>query len=343
MINEENAEQLESDDSELANEDFELPVLETSKEDKFFGVTTQINTESENEVEVQVIEDSIPDVPVKNNEEEIDSVTGRVQKRIDKLKYEYHEERRAKEDAQKMRDEAVNAAQSLNNQLQQAKQMVTRGQQANLNNYAAKAEAELEFAKKEWSDASDEGDKEAILNAQEKMLDAKLQLTQADAAIKRQPKQAPVPQTQQAPVPQNIPNAPKPEIEPLAKEWLQKNDWFSKDKKLTGFAMGVHEELIAEGINPQTQEYYQRVDAEMSKTFPDNLTSSELEEGRNESLGSVATTRNAAPLVAPATRNNGGKPRKVQLTPTQVSLAKRLGLTAEQYAKQIVKETNQYV
>ena len=77
MINEENAEQLESDDSELANEDFELPVLETSKEDKFFGVTTQINTESENEVEVQVIEDSIPDVPVKNNEEEIDSVTGR--------------------------------------------------------------------------------------------------------------------------------------------------------------------------------------------------------------------------------------------------------------------------
>ena len=330
---EENAEQLEvEEETDLGKEDFELPVIPTSQEEKFFGLTTQVGNASDDELEVQVVETEEVETP-KENTEEIDSVSGRVQKRIDKLKYEFHEERRAKEDAQRIRDEAVNAAQTLNSQLQQARQMVSRGQQAVVSNVAAKAEAELEYAKRVWSDATDEGDKEAIINAQEKMLEAKLQLTQADAAIKRQPrKQPPKRPVQQAPSPQQIAQTQPPPLDPLAKEWLDENEWFNDDKKLTGFAMGVHEDLLTEGINPQTREYYDKVDAEMKKAFPNNFSDSELNEGQ------TASTRNAATMVAPATRNNGGKPRKVQLTPTQVSLAKKLGLSAEQYAKQIVKE-----
>jgi len=329
----ENAEQLEvEEETDLGKEDFELPVIQTSQEEKFFRLTTQVGNASDDELEVQVVETEEVETP-KENTEEIDSVSGRVQKRIDKLKYEFHEERRAKEDAQRMRDEAVNAAQTLNSQLQQARQMVSRGQQAVVSNVAAKAEAELEYAKRVWSDATDEGDKEAIINAQEKMLEAKLQLTQADAAIKRQPrKQPPKRPVQQAPSPQQIAQTQPPPLDPLAKEWLDENEWFNDDKKLTGFAMGVHEDLLTEGINPQTREYYDKVDAEMKKAFPNNFSDSELNEGQ------TASTRNAATMVAPATRNNGGKPRKVQLTPTQVSLAKKLGLSAEQYAKQIVKE-----
>jgi len=331
---EENAEQLEvEEETDLGKEDFELPVIQTSQEEKFFGLTTQVGNASDDELEVQVVETEEVETP-KENTEEIDSVSGRVQKRIDKLKYEFHEERRAKEDAQRMRDEAVNAAQTLNNQLQQARQMVSRGQQAVVSNVAAKAEAELEHAKRIWSDATDEGDKEAIINAQEKMLDAKLQLTQADAAMKRQPppRKAPKRPVQQAPSPQQIAQTQPPPLDPMAEEWLGKNEWFNADKKLTGFAMGVHEDLLTEGINPQTREYYDKVDAEMKRAFPNNFSDSELDEGQ------TAPTRNAATMVAPATRNNGGKPRKVQLTPTQVSLAKKLGLSAEQYAKQIVKE-----
>jgi len=329
---EENAEQLE-EETDLGKEDFELPVIPTSQEEKFFGKTTQMSNASDDELEVQVVETEAVETP-KENTEEIDSVSGRVQKRIDKLKYEFHEERRAKEDAQRMRDEAVNAAQTLNNQLQQAKQMVVRGQQAVVSNVAAKAEAQLEHAKKVWSDATDEGDKEAIINAQEKMLEAKLQLTQADAAIKRQPptRKPPAPPMQTASSPQQIAQTQPPELEPMAKEWLNENEWFNSNKKLTGYAMGVHEDLINEGINPQTREYYNRVDTEMRTAFPNDFSVSELDEGQ------TAPTRNAATMVAPAIRNNGGKPRKVQLTPTQVSLAKKLGLTAEQYAKQIVKE-----
>ena len=329
---EENAEQLVEEETDLGKEDFELPVIQTSQEEKFFGKTTQVGNASDDELEVQVVETEETETP-KENIEEIDSVSGRVQKRIDKLKYEFHEERRAKEDAQRMRDEAVNAAQTLNSQLQQARQMVSRGQQAVVSNVAAKAEAELEHAKRVWSDATDEGDKEAIINAQEKMLEAKLQLTQADAAMKKQPrKQPPKRPVQQAPSPQQIAQAQPPQLDPMAEEWLGKNEWFNADKKLTGFAMGVHEDLLTEGINPQTREYYDRVDAEMKKVFPNDFSDSELDEGQ------TAPTRNAATMVAPATRNNGGKPRKVQLTPTQVSLARKLGLSAEQYAKQIVKE-----
>jgi hypothetical protein len=329
---EENAEQLEvEEETDLGKEDFELPVIETSKEEKFFGKTTQMSNASDDELEVQVVETEEVETP-KENIEEIDSVSGRVQKRIDKLKYEFHEERRAKEDAQRMRDEAVNAAQTLNSQLQQARQMVSRGQQAVVSNVAAKAEAELEHAKRVWSDATDEGDKEAIINAQEKMLEAKLQLQQADAAIKRQPSRRQPPKQPKAPSPQQIAQTQPPPLDPLAEEWLGKNEWFNTDKKLTGFAMGVHEDLLTEGINPQTREYYDKVDAEMKRAFPNNFSDSELDQGQ------TAPTRNAATMVAPATRNNGGKPRKVQLTPTQVSLAKKLGLSAEQYAKQIVKE-----
>ena len=331
---EENAEQLEvEEETDLGKEDFELPVILTSQEEKFFGKTTQVSNASDDELEVQVVETEEVETP-KENTEEIDSVSGRVQKRIDKLKYEFHEERRAKEDAQRMRDEAVNAAQTLNSQLQQARQMVSRGQQAVVSNVAAKAEAELEHAKRVWSDATDEGDKEAIINAQEKMLEAKLQLSQADAAIKRQPppRKPPKQPVQQAPSPQQIAQAQPPQLDPMAEEWLGKNEWFNTDKKLTGFAMGVHEDLLTEGINPQTREYYDKVDAEMKRAFPNNFSDSELNEGQ------TASTRNAATMVAPATRNNGGKPRKVQLTPTQVSLARKLGLSAEQYAKQIVKE-----
>lgn len=330
---EENAEQLVEEETDLGKEDFELPVIQTSQEEKFFGKTTQVSNASDDELEVQVVETEEVETP-KENTEEIDSVSGRVQKRIDKLKYEFHEERRAKEDAQRMRDEAVNAAQTLNSQLQQARQMVSRGQQAVVSNVAAKAEAELEHAKRVWSDATDEGDKEAIINAQEKMLEAKLQLSQADAAIKRQPppRKPPKQPVQQAPSPQQIAQAQPPQLDPMAEEWLGKNEWFNTDKKLTGFAMGVHEDLLTEGINPQTREYYDKVDAEMKRAFPNNFSDSELNEGQ------TASTRNAATMVAPATRNNGGKPRKVQLTPTQVSLARKLGLSAEQYAKQIVKE-----
>ena len=117
-------------------------------------------------------------------------------------------------------------------------------------------------------------------------------------------------------------------------EWAEDNPWFGEwskeyDPEMTGYAFGVHEKLIKSGIAPDTEEYYNQIDDAMRRGFPDEFDDGPFEE--------PAPQRQAGNVVAPAARS-GKKPRKVQLTSTQVSLAKRLGLTNEQYAAQLMKE-----
>ena len=121
---------------------------------------------------------------------------------------------------------------------------------------------------------------------------------------------------------------PRPDDKAIS--WQAKNQWFGNDPEMTSFAYGVHEKLVREeNINPASDEYYERIDSRMKSVFPDFFGSEEKEAVSSNSQSSV---------VAPATRNNGAKPRKVQLTATQVALAKRLGVTPEQYANQLVKD-----
>jgi hypothetical protein len=114
------------------------------------------------------------------------------------------------------------------------------------------------------------------------------------------------------------------------KAWADENPWFGDDSEMTGYAFGVHEKLVKQGLNPQTQsdDYYKAIDESMRQRFPDKFDVQEVEEAPVRQTGSV---------VAPATRS-AKKPRKVQLTSTAVALAKRLGLTPEQYAAQLMKE-----
>jgi hypothetical protein len=141
------------------------------------------------------------------------------------------------------------------------------------------------------------------------------------------------PQTQPM-QPQHTPPDPK------AVEWLQKNTWFGnkEHKDMTGYAYGLHETLIQnEGIYPTSDQYYQEVDKRMRNKFPEFFGEEETPVGNEEVVETVISKKPSA-VVAPATRNNGAMPRKVQLTGTQVALARRLGLTPEQYAKQVAKE-----
>jgi len=120
-------------------------------------------------------------------------------------------------------------------------------------------------------------------------------------------------------------------VDPKLRMWLSDNDWFGKDSELTSFAYGVHEKLVKEnGLDPRSEEYYSSIDRRMREVFPAKFG---VSMGAEEPSVNHRTTT----VVAPA-RRSVGPPRKVQLTSTQVALAKRLGLAPEQYAKQLLKE-----
>jgi hypothetical protein len=319
---------------------------EMTKEEKFFGVSAPLQipdketqSVSEPEVELEIVDD-LPKQPVKQaekeeNDEELSDYSEKVRKRINKLKYEQHEAQRQKEAAEQMREEAIRFAQQLASKNQQYESLLQRGEGALVAQIKARANLALEQAKALYKDAYEAGDAQRIIDAQEKLLNAQTEFREAERHERViQSRSQPVQQAyQQPPAPQYQPPQPSPK----ALEWTKKNPWFGPqgNREMTALAYGVHETLIREqGVKPDTDEYYEKIDSVMRQRFPDYF------EKDDEVQVTVAPTqRTPNTVVASASRNNGAKPRKIQLTATQVSVAKRLGLTPEQYAKQLIKES----
>jgi len=315
-----------------------------STEQKFLGVKSKIGSkpdevvEPENEIDIEIVDDVetkpekkekvfAEDVKDKPVDDEILNVDKGVQKRIDQLTAKHHEERRQKEQAAKLRDEAIKYAQQIKSENDRLSQLVNDGQQ-----YLGKqAEERAEFAKQaaqqKYKEAYEQGNTEEMVAAQEALTRATMDAASAEQFNARIPEEEFVPQQQEQFVPQQQ-MPPRPDDKAIS--WQAKNQWFGNDPEMTSFAYGVHEKLVREeNINPASDEYYERIDSRMKSVFPDFFGSEEKQAVSSNSQSSV---------IAPATRNNGAKPRKVQLTATQVALAKRLGVTPEQYANQLVKD-----
>jgi len=323
---------------------------ELSREDKFFGVTTPLQIPDKEPVkaqespaeqfELEIIDDS-PKKPAKSeDDDELMSYGEKVRKRIAKVKFEHHEANRQREAAEKMREEAIRFAQQVVAKNQQYESLIQRGEGALVSQIKARASLAVDQAKSLYKTAYEAGDPEQIINAQEKLLNAQTEFREAEKHERvlqsRRPQQA----TQAAPqlAPQNYvqPQAPQPSKKAL--EWTKNNPWFGPqgNRSMTALAYGIHETLIREeGVESDTDEYYQKIDAAMKQRFPEYFE-------KDEETQSVPlpTQRTPATVVASANRNNGAKPRKIQLTASQVSLAKRLGITPEQYAKQLIKESS---
>ena len=342
-----------------ANQEVTEQVPQHSKEEKFFGVKTTFEKEPKeettDELQVEVIDDRPkedrrpPKVETKTNavEEEIDGISEKVQKRIDKIKYDYHEERRAKEASEKLRDEAVVYAQKIQDENKRLSALINKGEEALLGQISAKAAAELEQGKAEFKEAYEAGDTDKMLAANERILSAQVDAKSANEKLNYYQKQTEAQQQllqQQQNVAQQQPQQVQPQHtppDPKAVEWLQKNTWFGSNehKDMTGYAYGLHETLIQnEGIYPTTDQYYQEVDKRMRSKFPEFFGEEEAPVDNEQEVVETVISKKPSAVVAPATRNNGAMPRKVQLTGTQVALARRLGLTPEQYAKQVAKE-----
>ena len=291
------------------------------------------NTEPDNDdgFEIEIIDDT----PAKTEDEsskdensesgdEVEKYSVGVQKRIDKLTKQYREEERARQEAGRLQEEALRFAQQVKTENDQLRKTLSEGEGVLVNQAKGRVTAELDKAKSAFKVAYEAGDPDALLDAQEKLNSLQGEKMRYDN-YRPQPQRAePAPQPQyQAPAPQ----PPRPDNR--AMDWASKNEWFEKDPEMTGYAYGLHEKLVKSGIDPRTEEYYNEIDNAVRRVFPDKFDDVIIEES--------APQRQAGNVVAPAARS-GKRPRKVQLTSTQVSLAKRLGLSNEVYAAQLMKE-----
>ena len=335
----------------------------TTPEDKFFGVRTQIGKSSEPEqsdIELEIVDDreeedrrspksaeASQDQSDDVTDEELSGYSEKVQKRINKLRYEQHEERRQREAAERMREEAIRVAEQLSNKNKEYESLINRGEGALVAQIKQRAELALQQAREQYKRAYDEGDTDNIVTAQEGLNRAQAEFTEAERyehnlASQNAQRQQAEQQNYQAQIAnqavQSVAQQPQPQVDPRAEAWTKENPWFMRDgyEEMTSTAYGIHAELVKNGITPNSPEYFRRIDERLRVRYPDFGWQ---DEGDSDGRDASVTASQPSTVVAPSARSNGAKPRKVRLTSTQVSLAKRLGLTNEQYAIQLTKES----
>jgi hypothetical protein len=319
------AEQEVEFEEETVAEAIESSKGKPDQEDDGFEIEVVDDTPEQDKGKPRRAEGSEPQIP---NDEEIENYNENVQKRIKQLKYEFHEERRAKEEAARLQDEALRYAEQIKQENDNLKRTINDGEVVLVNQAKSRVDAQLEKAEAAYKSAYETGDPDALIEAQKAIAKLSVEKDKYDSyRPKPAPKPAPQPQYQQ-----QAEQPPKPSQ--MGIEWANKNSWFGPhstgyDPEMTGYAYGVHEKLIRSGIAPDTEAYYNQIDDAMRSVFPNKFDDGSFEE--------LAPQRQAGNVVAPAARS-GKRPRKVQLTSTQVSLAKRLGLSNEQYAAQLMKE-----
>jgi hypothetical protein len=291
--------------------------------------------ELEDDFEIEVEDDTpeedrgrepMPEDIVKelDNDDELENFSKEKAKQLKKV---WHDERRAKESALREREEAIGLLRRFAEENKTLKKNLHTGEQAYVGTAKAAFEKDLEAAKREYKDAYDSGDSDRVLEAQEKLLNAKLNLQKVENY--RPAYQEDAGQVEQTnvdssntdgwsatPVQDSV-----PKVDPKAAAWQKRNAWFGENRVMTSMAFGVHEDLVGEGVDPTSDEYYSRIDKEMRRRFPEEF--------------GVSEKKKPGTVVASAKRSTA--PRKVVLTSTQVSLARKLGLTPEQYAREMIK------
>lgn len=285
----------------------------------------------EPEPEIEVVDDTpeadrnrkpMEEPPKDVTDEELSKYDESVQKRIKHFTKGYHEERRAKEAALREREEAVRMAQQVVEENKKLKGSLHQGQSALLEQAKKVVANEMEQAKRKFKEAYESGDSDALTAAQEEMTAVKMK---AERVNNFRPAPLQQERTEVKP-PQQV--APAPQVDAKTQAWTEKNTWFGANKKMTAYALGLHEELVTDGFSAGSDEYFKRVDAEMRNRFSEVFES--------EKPGDAVTSPKRSNVVAPATRSTA--PRKVVLTKSQVEIAKRLGVPLELYARKVADE-----
>ncbi len=259
-----------------------------------------------------------PEVKFEQKEEEEDSnlqeYSEKVQKRIKRLTFQ------AKE-AERREKAAVEYARGLKNQFENSEKKFQETDTNYLKEYNARVDSERDKAKAELKVALDSQDADQIMEAQDKL--TKLAVEKEKVSMTLAEKESKNKEIESQPQAQN--QAPQPQISSRAQDWATDNEWFGSDRVLTSAAMGIHEDLLQEGIDAESDVYYNQINKRMKEYFPQKFAESSTEE---------KTKATPVQNVASVSRRSGGR-KSVKLTKSQVVIAKKLGVPLEEYAKYV--------
>jgi hypothetical protein len=323
---------------EFENNEFQFPDEKPQGKQEELSVAMQ-QEEAPEGFEIEVEDDTPPQdrgrqpLPQNLKEElerdELDSYDDAVKEKLKQMKKVYHDERRDKEAAFREQQEAIALAQKLMNENKRIKTILDTGGReyaAVLNNAAT---LEMEMAKRAYKEAYDNGDSDKLVEAQQALQIANYKMLQAQSfkmptlqeenyAVQTQPDQVQQP-------------APRP-LNPKLETWQKRNPWYGADDEMTATALGIHEKLKKSGeVAIGSDEYYAVLDKTIRRRFPEYF---DIEEPEDKARSEPARTKPST-VVAPAVRSTASN--KIKLRTSQVALAKKLGLTPEQYALELRK------
>jgi hypothetical protein len=325
-------------DNEFGMTEFKFP--HELEEEKNLSVSAE-----EDKIEIEIDDDTpeedrgrepMPVEAVKKLEvevDELDKYSAEAKEKMIQMKKVWHDERRAKEAAAREREEAISVAQRLLDENKRLKQAYSTGEKTYIQTVQGAAELELEVAKRSYKEALETGDSDKIVEAQSKLNAASIKSEKVKdfrpSALQDEENEVQIPQLQE--------KVPQPDTK--TQQWTEKNPWFGAKKPMTAYALGLHEELIDEyGKNfVGTDQYFQRIDKEMRKVFSEYFDAVEPQtkvEVEDEPQKAQPKSKPST-VVAPATRSTSSK--QIRLKPSQIALAKKLGLSPEQYARELLK------
>ena len=277
------------------------------------------------DVEIEVSNKKEPEQEAKSDDDEIERYDEKVKKRISDLQSGFHNERRRAEEAAREKDEALAFAQSIAEENKKLKGSLNVGQTALLEQAKKVVSNEVDDAKRRYKLAYESGDSDALVDAQELLTSAKIKMDRVNNF-------KPALQDEESNVkiaPREVPR--QPQADPKAARWQNENSWFGSDDEMTSFALGLHTKLIKNGIDPNSDDYYAKINSRIRQVFPENFG---LDNNETETQQSSAP-RQKSNVVAPATRSTSSS--KIRLTPFQVTMAKKFGVSHELMAQKIAE------
>ena len=277
------------------------------------------------DVEIEVSNKNEPE-PVAKEDDEIERYDEKVKKRIADLQSGFHNERRRAEEAAREKEEALAFAQSIAEENKKLKGSLNVGQTALLEQAKKVVSNEVDDAKRRYKLAYESGDSDALVEAQELLTSAKIKMDRVNnfkPALQDEENEVKI-------APREVPR--QPQADPKAARWQSENSWFGSDDEMTSFALGLHTKLIKNGIDPNSDEYYARLNSRIRQVFPENFGLDNNEPGTQTSQ---SAPRQKSNVVAPATRSTSSS--KIRLTPFQVTMAKKFGVSHELMAQKIAE------